>query len=79
MKTFYVQHESYRGDDLKEVLAFDIYDAAEAYAEEFDTEGDYICVGGEDLHLIVVDEAGVRHGVRVSGYYTPSYSARDDK
>lgn len=75
MNTFYIEHKDYRGDELVKVVAFDIYDAAETYAEDYDSDGDYSCIGGDALDLVVIDEKGDRHELTVTATSIPQYNA----
>lgn len=69
-------------DDWSAVFAHDAEEAAERYAEKYDSEGDYTVVGGSSLTVYVraaddPDAKVIKY--EVSGEAVPRYSAYEVK
>lgn len=77
-KQFKVYHDDYMGsDDFKVIEAFDHEQAAEKYAEYYDSDGDYSVVGGSNILVKVEGPDGDARFLSVSGESVPSYNASD--
>lgn len=79
MKEFKVFHESYLGDDCKFIMAYDHESAAEQYAENYDVYGEYDCVNGTTLELVVEGPDFIKKKFKVTGESVPLYTALEVK
>jgi hypothetical protein len=74
---WYVSHDEYMGDDLKEIRAYEAKWAAEEYAKFYDQD-DHPLIDGEE-EIIVYDNPGRSGGQKfiISGEFVPGYTARE--
>jgi hypothetical protein len=72
--------DDYHGDDDGMIVyAYDAETAAEIAVQKWDAQGDYICVGGEEITVRVIGaDKSVKKFV-VTGQSTPSYYATEVK
>lgn len=76
--TWEVFVEDYHGDDDGiEVCAHDAEEAAEKAIEEWDAQGDYTCIGGEEITVTVKGSDGSIKKFYVTGRSSPSYYATE--
>jgi hypothetical protein len=78
MSKFHIYHEGH-DDEPKVIEAYDHEDAAEQYAEAYDSDGDYTCVGGTSLELRVVSANGIEKTMIVYGETVARYNAHEKK
>lgn len=75
MKKYKVYFEEYMGDDHEEFDAVSFEDAAEKFADYYDSQGDYTVVNGNDITVQVEDDMGTRVPVKVTGETVANYIA----
>jgi len=75
---FEVLIKDYHGDDDgMQVNAYDAEEAAEKAIEDWDAEGDYTCIGGEEINVTVKSSDGSVKKFVVTGESCPSYHATE--
>lgn len=77
--TWQVQEKDYHDEDYTIVYAYDEESAAEKYAEESDSKGDYTIISGSEATIRVrKDETSSWVTFVVSGESVPQYHARKE-
>ncbi len=76
-KKFTMFYKEAYGDEPQEISGYDIYDAVERWAREYDEEEDPAIAEGACVTVEVVGGDGKRVALRVSGYYTAHYDASE--
>ena len=70
--------DDYHGDDDgMTVYAFDAEEAAEVAVKRWDAQGDYICIGGEEITVRVIGADKSVKTFVVTGQSSPSYYATE--
>lgn len=71
----------YAEEDGRKIHSNDAANAAEEYIERWDSDGDYVCIGGDEIQVTVrsVLDPSKTYTFTVHGEMVPVYSAREKR